>query len=123
MEKRLQGLENVVSQLLPGIHIDDILSTPELITNAIPATNLAISSASLPDAALSPQGSTTSASNEPILPEAVPSSVEGFNWTEKTDGDITLDGLTDGMAALSVEPTGVGYLGLLTIYQLVKRNS
>lgn len=43
-----------------------------------------------------------------MLPEAVPSNADGFNWQEE---DANVDSLTDGMAALSVEPTGVGYLG------------
>jgi transcriptional regulatory protein GAL4 len=43
-----------------------------------------------------------------VLPEAVPSNADGFNWQEE---DTNVDSLTDGMAALSVEPTGVGYLG------------
>jgi transcriptional regulatory protein GAL4 len=38
----------------------------------------------------------------------VPNNADGFNWQEE---DANLDSLTDGMAALSVEPTGVGYLG------------
>ena len=45
---------------------------------------------------------------DPVLPEAVPSNADGFNWQEE---DNSVDSLTDGMAALSVEPTGVGYLG------------
>ncbi|EMD87965.1 hypothetical protein COCHEDRAFT_1183130 [Bipolaris maydis C5] len=43
-----------------------------------------------------------------LVPGAVPNDVDGFNWKEE---DLNIDGLTDGMAALSVEPTGVGYLG------------
>ena len=46
--------------------------------------------------------------NDPVIPEAVPNNADGFNWQEE---DANLDSLTDGMAALSVEPTGVGYLG------------
>lgn len=46
--------------------------------------------------------------SDPVLPEAVPSNADGFNWQEE---DVNVDSLTDGMAALSVEPTGVGYLG------------
>lgn len=115
VEKRLHGLENVVSQLLPGVNIDDVLATPDLLKPALPVVEPAASIASMPEVALSPQGSTSSTSNEPILPEAVPNTVDGFNWTEQVNGDVALDSLTDGMAALSVEPTGVGYLGLWTI--------
>lgn len=39
------------------------------------------------------------------ISEAVPQEPDGFDWQE----DFTE--LTDGMAALSVEPKGTGYLG------------
>ncbi|KAL6709123.1 hypothetical protein ACN47E_001939 [Coniothyrium glycines] len=109
VEKRLHDLENIISQILPGTNIDDVLSTPELLQRGAQAQHSAIPEISQPLTALSPQGSTNSATNEPVLPEAVPSHVDGFNWQEE---DITVESLTDGMAALSVEPTGVGYLGM-----------
>jgi transcriptional regulatory protein GAL4 len=112
VEKRLHGLETLVSQLLPGVNIDDVLSSPEHLRTASSALNTRTPESAQPLAALSPQGSTSSAANEPILPEAVPNSVDGFNWQEE---NVTVDGLTDGMAALSVEPTGVGYLGSLSL--------
>ena len=101
-------METLVSQLLPGFNIDDVLTSPELFKPALPALNPRTPEPTQPTAALSPQGSISSTANEPILPEAVPNSVDGFNWHEE---NVTVDGLTDGMAALSVEPTGVGYLG------------
>jgi hypothetical protein len=103
VEKRLHSLEAVVSQLLPGVNINDILSSPDLAGTTPPIIN-----PRTPEVAPSPQGSTNSNSNEPALPEAVPNNADGFNWQEE---NINVDGLTDGMAALSVEPTGVGYLG------------
>ncbi|KAJ6278777.1 fungal-specific transcription factor domain-containing protein [Bipolaris maydis] len=103
VEKRLHSLEALVAQLVPGVNIEELLSSPNA---AIPTPQIIQSRT--PDAALSPQGSTKSNSNEPPLPEAVPNDVDGFNWKEE---DLNIDGLTDGMAALSVEPTGVGYLG------------
>lgn len=45
--------------------------------------------------------------NEDLL-EALPEEAHGFDWKEEAD----LDNLADGMAALSVEPEGVGYLGM-----------
>ena len=56
----------------------------------------------------SPQTPSSAPAHDPVLLEAVPSSADGFNWQED---NVSVDGLTDGMAALSVEPTGVGYLG------------
>ncbi|RAR03594.1 c6 transcription factor [Stemphylium lycopersici] len=102
-EKRLHSLESLVTQLVPGVDIEDILSSPNVAVTTPPVTQ-----SRTPEVALSPQGSTNSSSNEPPLPEAVPNNVDGFNWQEE---DLNVDGLTDGMAALSVEPTGVGYLG------------
>jgi transcriptional regulatory protein GAL4 len=43
---------------------------------------------------------------EPAIPEAVPNEPDGFDWQEDVND------LADGMAALSVEPKGTGYLGM-----------
>ena len=107
VEKRLQCLEALVGQLVPGVDIEEILSSPNVAVPTPPVIK-----PRTPETALSPQGSTTSSSNEPPLPEAVPNNVDGFNWQEE---EVNVDGLTDGMAALSVEPTGVGYLGQLLL--------
>jgi transcriptional regulatory protein GAL4 len=106
VEKRLYGLEVLVSQLVPGVDVDDLLSSPNL--PQVAGTTLPVINPRTPEAALSPQESAPYDSREPTLPEAVPNNAEGFNWQEE---NVTVDGLTDGMAALSVEPTGVGYLG------------
>lgn len=98
----------MVSQLLPGVNIDDVLSTPDLARIPSPVVNPQSPEASKPLVVSSPLGSASSTTNEPVLPEAVPNSADGFNWHEE---NVTVDNLTDGMAALSVEPTGVGYLG------------
>lgn len=42
-------------------------------------------------------------------PEALPQHSDGFDWAER---EISLGGLTDGMAALSVKPEGSGYFGM-----------
>lgn len=39
--------------------------------------------------------------------EALPQQADGFDWVE----EITISGLSDGMAALSIMPEGAGYLG------------
>ncbi|RMZ71161.1 lactose regulatory LAC9 [Pyrenophora seminiperda CCB06] len=104
VEKRLHSLESLVTQLVPGVDIDSLLATPSLVSKSPPKIP-----PRSPEIALSPEGSTKSNITEPALPEAVPNSVDGFNWHEE---NVNVHGLTDGMAALSVEPTGVGYLGL-----------
>jgi transcriptional regulatory protein GAL4 len=106
VEKRLAKLENLVAQLLPGIDIDEVLASPDLAKATLPTgvpTSLEPASTTprLPDDA-------PAESSGPVLPEAVPNNADGFNWQEE---NLSVDGLTDGMAALSVEPTGVGYLG------------
>jgi hypothetical protein len=40
--------------------------------------------------------------------ESLPSEANGFDWMEH---ELTFERLVDGMAALSVNPTGAGYLG------------
>ena len=40
--------------------------------------------------------------------EALPDKPDGFDWGEET---TNLNDLADGMAPLSIEPTGTGYLG------------
>lgn len=108
VEKRLQSLETLVTQLLPGgVSVDDLLSSPDALKNISLSITGASESSHVPSVS-SPQGSSKSTANEPGLPEAVPNSADGFNWEEE---NVALDNLTDGMAALSVEPTGVGYLG------------
>jgi transcriptional regulatory protein GAL4 len=106
VERRLHSLEALVSQLVPGVDVDDLLSSPN-VPQAI-GTTPSVINPHTPEAAVSPQGSGRSDAREPALPEAVPINADGFNWQEE---NVSVDGLTDGMAALSVEPTGVGYLG------------
>jgi transcriptional regulatory protein GAL4 len=108
VEKRLASVENLVSQLLPGINIDDVLSSPNLAKATLPSAGPAVTEA-VQTMTASTSNNTRDTSNEPVIPEAVPSNADGFNWQEQ---NVSVDGLTDGMAALSVEPTGVGYLGI-----------
>ena len=97
------NLENLITQLLPGIDIDAVLASPELAKASLPHVNSTESET--PERA----APSRDASSEPVLPEAVPNSAEGFAWKEE---DSSVDVLADGMAALSVEPSGVGYLGI-----------
>ncbi|KAF1933328.1 uncharacterized protein M421DRAFT_415666 [Didymella exigua CBS 183.55] len=109
VEKRLQGLEALVSQLLPGVNIDDVLSSSDFTGVSPLAAGPSTPDVLRPALISSPHSDSSPAvSSDPVLPEAVPSNADGFNWQEE---DANVDSLTDGMAALSVEPTGVGYLG------------
>lgn len=41
-------------------------------------------------------------------PESLPLEADGFDWSESA---ISLGEIADGMAALSINPEGAGYLG------------
>lgn len=117
VEKRLINLENLVAQLLPGINIDDVLSSPDLAKATLPIAGPAVPrpvQSTTPSDILADTHATVS---EPLIPEAVPNDADGFNWQEE---DVNVDGLTDGMAALSVEPSGVGYLGTSDHHHLLR---
>lgn len=43
--------------------------------------------------------------------ESLPLDADGFDWAES---EVSVDGLSDGMAALSVKPEGTGYLGTIS---------
>jgi transcriptional regulatory protein GAL4 len=115
----LQGLEALVSQLLPGVNIDDVLSSPNLAQSSSLTAGPRTPDVLRPPVILDPASdSSPAAVSDPVLPEAVPSNADGFNWQEE---DANVDSLTDGMAALSVEPTGVGYLGkIFQCYRIVR---
>jgi transcriptional regulatory protein GAL4 len=119
VEKRLASVENLVSQLLPGIDIDDVLSSPDLAKATLTGASPAVSNAINTTTASSVSNDNRETSNEPPIPEAVPNNADGFNWQEQ---NVSVDGLTDGMAALSVEPTGVGYLGISIRHRSVNPN-
>jgi transcriptional regulatory protein GAL4 len=114
VEKRLASVENLVSQLLPGINIDDVLSSPDLAKATLPSVGPAVNEAVHTTTTSSISNAARDTSSEPVIPEAVPNNADGFNWQEE---NVSVDGLTDGMAALSVEPTGVGYLGISVDHQ------
>jgi transcriptional regulatory protein GAL4 len=104
--------------LLPGVNIDDLLNSPDPVQASAITPAPSTPGAFQPTVISSPHSDSSPAvANDPVLPEAVPNNADGFNWQEE---DANLDSLTDGMAALSVEPTGVGYLGTYhPIYLLI----
>lgn len=102
VENRLQKLEALFARLLPDVNLEDALSqsatsTP---TSEHPTAIRQEEIRSL---------DTVSHGREETPPyEALPQEADGFDWKEET-GDV--DELADGMASLSVEPSGIGYLG------------
>jgi transcriptional regulatory protein GAL4 len=101
LERRLQNLEAKYAELLPSLDIESILTSE--------STSPGFSSWSLADSG--------GESSRPRTAEAVkceessdllPEASNGFEWVE---GEDLTSQLSDGMAALSVDPQGVGFLG------------
>ncbi|KAJ4226891.1 hypothetical protein NW760_008956 [Fusarium oxysporum] len=100
VERRLANVERLFGQLLPDVDINEALASQGVEAPA---------DASQPNASLSPPTNPTSP-HSPVqvggaISDAVPAESDGFDWQEDVDE------LTDGMASLSVEPRGAGYLG------------
>ncbi|KAI5460214.1 lactose regulatory protein LAC9 [Mariannaea sp. PMI_226] len=96
IERRLQRMEALIARLHPGMDIEKALAS-----TVIPSTKNSQSKDS--NFAGYIIGSSKSP-NDPIS-ERVPDEADGFDWHENVDD------LADGMAALSVNPKGAGYLG------------
>jgi len=102
VEERLNSLEALVAKLLPGLDVDEAL--------------LSFSGNAPTFAPFDPQTPSESSAVFPPtieridekISEAVPDEADGFEWQEKAP---SINDLTDGMAALSIEPNGTGYLG------------
>ena len=102
-EARIQDLENAISALLPGFDVDEVLSScrrddsQNLDRKASVSTRNATSSVVRQHKTESKEGS-----------ETLPRNVDGFDWTETA---ISVNEMSDGMAALAIDPQGAGYLG------------
>lgn len=114
VERRLHRLERLFAQLLPDVDLEDALAKAHL--NG-PASPVVVQSPTTPDFN-SPDALVTSHEGpRSTFSEAVPQEVDGFDWQED------FGELADGMAALSVEPKGTGYLGRLLSPTILKSDS
>ncbi|SCV55564.1 GAL4-Transcription factor [Fusarium fujikuroi] len=100
VERRLANVERLFHQLLPDVDVNEALVSRG-VEAPVDASQL--------NTALSPSSNPTSP-EAPVqasgaILDAVPAESDGFDWQEDVDE------LTDGMASLSVEPRGAGYLG------------
>jgi transcriptional regulatory protein GAL4 len=103
-EDQVRDLETAIKALFPGVDIETVLSsTIRPSENASVKTNIAAS----PSSKLSPSSREASHEAE-ATSESLPQAADGFDWTENA---VSLNELADGMAALSVNPEGAGYLG------------
>ncbi|KAG7143466.1 Regulatory protein GAL4 like [Verticillium longisporum] len=97
VESRLERVEKLFAELLPDVDIDQALGARVAGTPKSTASDH-----------FAPRGPSSQTPGQQIsspISEAVPEESDGFDWQE----DIAV--LADGMAALSVEPRGAGYLG------------
>jgi transcriptional regulatory protein GAL4 len=101
VERRLHKLEKLFAQYLPDLDLEDALTLttlPEIKQEEMVDAGSVISSST--EADVNPR--------DP-LSEALPDEADGFEWKEAT---TDVSSLTDGMAALSVKPTRISYLGM-----------
>ena len=100
LERRIHKLEALINRLLPDIDIETALESTNTAAAAEPVFDrlISIDAAELP-----------SPKQREELSEALPHEADGFDWREQASD---IDYIADGMAALSVEPEGVGYLGM-----------
>ena len=110
MEDRLQAFETALGRLFPGGDLDATVRSLLQDPDTPPKTGSSKSSSrhstpAKPDA-----------DRSEAAPEALPQHSDGFDWAER---EISLGGLTDGMAALSIKPEGSGYFGMHTFPHIV----
>jgi len=101
LEQRLQKLEGLFAELLPDVNLEDMLASSS-VTSQNPvltpeSTKMALKSA------------TPTQGGDDTFSETLPDDPDGFDWREEATDD---NDLADGMASLSIEPHGAGYLGL-----------
>ena len=102
IEDRLHKLETLFAQRLPDVDLEHALES---------VVEVEIKEEGGPDdpAAITPWAG-PEIERQQSLSESLPDEADGFEWTEST---TDVSELTDGMAALSVTPAGIGYLGML----------
>lgn len=109
-------LESAFSVLLPHVDLESFLlsvrqgspdqsvpAAPRPLSHLSPQQSVSVQQDYSYQHALSP--GSDAVNNEDS--EALPSAVDGFDWTEA----VNITALSDGMAALSIKPEGAGYLG------------
>lgn len=135
VEERVKKLEALVNDILPNQDIDVLISKSSKIREhkrggitgpssvpVPPASNASYASSQSGSSSEKPSKPQKSGSfgnvHRPWLPsEEVPDEADGFDWVEE---DLIGNDLTDGMAALSINPKGTGYFGLASSSVLLR---
>ena len=105
LENRVQQLEALVARLLPDGDVESALfptlplSSPDFNTVEPTGGTMEITALLEDEKEIPSEGS----------PDDLPILSNGFEWSEQDDDPTNY--IADGMAALSVDPQGVGYLG------------
>ncbi|KFZ09424.1 hypothetical protein V502_08758 [Pseudogymnoascus sp. VKM F-4520 (FW-2644)] len=105
LENRVQQLEALVARLLPDGDVESALfpipplSSPDFNTVEPTGGTMEITASLAEEKEMPSEGS----------PDDLPILSNGFEWSEQDDDPTNY--IADGMAALSVDPQGVGYLG------------
>lgn len=109
LENRVQQLEALCARLLPDGDVESaLLSVPPLSSPAFNAWVTAERRETAMETAASPAKDKEMPSEG--TPDDLPILSNGFEWSEQDDDPTNY--IADGMAALSVDPQGAGYLGL-----------
>lgn len=101
-EDRVRDLEKALSSLFPGIDLDSLIASIHSDHSAMSSDRNVSQSTKKPPLDEKESREANSAS------ESLPHKADGFDWTETT---VRLSEISDGMAALSINPEGAGYLG------------
>lgn len=102
-ESRVKLLETALNTLFPGVDLDTVLLSIQPEASGHSSSKVVSNSQS--------KLSVPATENYDVDPasESLPLEADGFDWTEK---EIELNDVADGMAALSINPEGAGYLGM-----------
>lgn len=116
-ENRVRELEAVLSSLIPGVSLESVLESSHPEQGAVVAASSSHtgndgSTSQAEDSILDQSGFVNTAGSGV---ESLPREADGFDWAEH---EFPLGGLSDGMAALSIDPAGAGYLGKMRSIEL-----
>lgn len=133
MEDRVKRLERLINDLIPNQDVDELLSrSSQLREKQKQHANSSSENSSTTKIKQEPHSNSSSnrssrvflsstnsnSGHRPWLPsEETPDEADGFDWVEE---NLEGNELTDGMAALSINPKGTGYFGLASSSVLLR---